>query len=103
MDNPLFNGISTHVLIMSVIEVLKWKIKLQITEIFSGMGKELDRCYVGGEIYQATYILYQVKGVHPGVVFTLNEIAVHYPTEVGVYNGNEGSMHEYEFDDFIQI
>ena len=53
----------------------------------------MDRCHVGGEMYQATYILYQVKGVHPGVIPTLNEITAHPPEEVGVHNGNEGILH----------
>ena len=63
----------------------------------------MDRHHVGGEIYQAIYILYQVKGVHPGTIHILNDITDHPPAEVGVHNGNEGILHEYGLDDFIQI
>ena len=45
----------------------------------------------------------QVKGLHTGMVFTLNEIAPHPPAEVIVHNLNEGIMNEHELDDFIQI
>ena len=32
---------------------------------------------MGGVIYQATYIFYQVKGVNPGTIHTLNDIVAH--------------------------
>ena len=57
--------------------------------------------HVGGEMYQATYILYQVKGVPTGMIHTLNEIADHPPAEIGVYNVNEEIMHEYGLENFI--
>ena len=69
----------------------------------AGMGEELDRRCVGGEMYQATYILYQFLGVHPGMIHTLNEIAAQPPAEVGVHNRNEVILHKYGLDDFIQI
>ena len=63
----------------------------------------MDRLHVGGEIYQATYILYQVKGEHPGMINKLNEILARPPAEVRVHNVNKGILHEYGLDDFIQI
>ena len=39
-------------------------------------------------MYQATYILYQVKGVNIGMIHTLNEITALPPEEVGFHNVN---------------
>ena len=50
METPLFVGIPPRVLLMSVPEVLKWKLNLKRTEIVAGMGEELDRLHVGGEM-----------------------------------------------------
>ena len=36
-------------------------------------------------MYHTTYILYQVKGVNPGMIHTLNKIKAHPPVEVGVH------------------
>ena len=47
--------------------------------------------------------MYQVKGVSPVVIITLNEIADQPPTEFGVNNTNEGILNEYGLDDFILI
>ena len=69
----------------------------------AGTGEELDRIHVGGEMYHTTYILYQTKGVHTGMIHILNDIAAHPPAEVGVHNGNEGIMHECGLDYFILI
>ena len=80
---------------MLVIEVLKFKLNLQITEIVSGMGELLYRHYAGVERYQATYIFYQFKLVHIGMICTLNEITAYPPAEFLVNNENEGIMHEY--------
>ena len=63
----------------------------------------MERLHVGGEIYQATYILYQVKGEHPGMINKLNEILARPPAEVRVHNVNKGILHEYGLDSFIQI
>ena len=84
-------------------EVLKWKLNLQRTYLLNGIGEELERPNVGGEMYQATYILYQFKGVNTGMIHALNEIADHPPAEVVFHNGNDIIIHEYEFDYFIQI
>ena len=54
-------------------------------------------------MYHYTYILYQVKGVYPGMIHTSNEIASWPPAEVGVHNVNSGILHEYGLDDSIQI
>ena len=51
----------------------------------------------------ATYILDQVKGLHTGMTFTVNEIAAQPPVEVRFHSENEGIMHEYVLDNFIQI
>ena len=103
METPLFVGIPSRVPMVLVPEVLKWKLNFQRTEIVAVMGEEFYRCHVGGEMYQATYILYQFLGVHPGTIHALNEIAAHPPAEVGVHNGNEVIMHKYGLDYFIQI
>ena len=81
--------------------VLKWKLNLKITEIVSGMGEKLDRYHVGDEIYQATYILYQVKSVHTGMIYKLIDITAHPPADIGVNNLNEGILHEYGLGNFI--
>ena len=47
------------------------------------MGEELYRRHVGGENYQANYILYQVKGVNNGMIHTLNDIADLPPAKFG--------------------
>ena len=44
---------------------------------------------------------YQVVGVHPGMIYTLNVITSHHPAEVGFHNGNEGILDEYGLNDFI--
>ena len=44
---------------------------------------------------------YQVKGVHPGMLYTLNEIAAHPLAEVGFNNGNEVILHECGLYDLI--
>ena len=67
-------------------EVLKWKLNLKITDIVAGMGEKLDRHHVGDEIHQGTYILFQVKGVHTGIIQKLNEIKAHPPAYIGVNN-----------------
>ena len=51
--------------------------KLKITEIVSGMEEKLDRHQIGYKMYQATHVLYQVKGVHTGMIYTLNKITAH--------------------------
>ena len=79
METPLFVVIPPCVLIMLVPEVMKRKLNLQIIEIVDGMGKELDRRHVGGEMYQATYILYQVKGVYHGMIHAFNDIVARPP------------------------
>ena len=56
METHLLVGLTPHVLMMSVHELLKWKLNFQRPEIVAGMGEELDRHHVRGEIYQATYI-----------------------------------------------
>ena len=88
---------------MLVPGVLKWKLNLKITEIVAGIGEELDRRHVVVEMYQATYIFYQVKGVYPGIIHTFSLIADHPTAEVLVHNGNEAIIHEYGLDYFIQI
>ena len=92
METPLFVGIPPRVPMVLVPEVLKRKLKFQRTEIVAVMGEEFYRCHVGGEMYQATYILYQFLGVHPGMIHTLNEIAYHPPLEAVFYNGNGGIL-----------
>ena len=84
-------------------EVLKWKLNFQITEIVAVIGEKVDRNHVGGKIYQDTYILYQVKGVHPVIIHTLPETAAHLLSEVEVHNANEGILNEYGPDYFIQV
>ena len=54
-------------------------------------------------MYQDNWILYQVKGVHPGMIHTLDEVKYSPPVEFGVHNRNEVILHEYGLDDFIQI
>ena len=34
----------------------------------AGIREKLDRHHVGDEMYQAAYILYQVKGEHTGII-----------------------------------
>ena len=63
----------------------------------------MDSRQVGGEIYQANYILCQFKGIHANIIHTSNEIASHNPESVGVNNGNEEILHECEIDYLIKI
>ena len=63
----------------------------------------MERCHVGGEIYQCTKSLYQVKGEHTSMIHTMNDIIDHPTSYVGVHNGNEVIMHKYGLDYFIQI
>ena len=67
-------------------EVPKWKLNLKINEIVAGIRENLDRYHVVDEMYQATYIWYQVKGVHTGMILKLNDITVHPPEEIVVNN-----------------
>ena len=80
---------------MLVFEVLKWKLNFKIVDIVDGMWEELDRLRIGGENYQATYILYQVKGLHPHIIHIFNEITSCPPSGVGAHNVNEVILHEY--------
>ena len=67
------------------------------------MTEESGRSYIGGERYQDTWNLDQVKKVHDDMMWTLNDIGARPPASVRVHSVNEGSMHEYGLDNFIQI
>ena len=73
---PFFTGIPPHVLIMVEIEELKIKMEQQKNEIVTGLSAELDRRHIGGDAFQATQILDEVKKAHDSMLEKLNSISL---------------------------
>ena len=61
---PFFTGIPPHVMTMAEIEIMKKKIAKQTCAIVDGLNMELDKRNIGGDTYQATMVLEEVKRAH---------------------------------------
>ena len=61
---------------MVEIEELKIKMEQQKNEIVTGLSAELDRRHIGGDAFQATQILDEVKKAHDSMLEKLNSISL---------------------------
>ena len=71
---PFFTGIPPHAMIMAEIEILKKKIAKKTCAIVYGLKKELDKRNMGGDTYQATMVLEEVKRAHEMMYTELRSI-----------------------------
>ena len=71
---PFFRGIPPHVMMMTEIEILKKMIAKQTCAIVDGLKTELDKRNIGGDTYQATMVLEEVKRAHEMMYTKLSSI-----------------------------
>ena len=69
-----FTGIPPHVMMMAEIEILNKTIAKQTCAIFDGLKTELDKRNIGGDTYQATMVLEEVKIAHDMMYTKLSSI-----------------------------
>ena len=61
-------------MMMNEIEITKKIIAKQTCAIFGGLKTELDKCNIGGDTYQATMVLEEVKIAHEMMYTKLSSI-----------------------------
>ena len=86
---PFFVGIPPHVMMMAGIEILKKTISKQTCAIVYGLNIELDKRNIGGDIYQATMVLEEVKRAH-GMMLTNGRICVRFRITILFKIGRDG-------------
>ena len=61
-------------MMMAEIEILKKMISKQTCAIADGLKTELENCNIGGDTYQATMVLEEVKRAHETMYIKLSSI-----------------------------
>ena len=80
-----FTGITPHAMMMAEIEIMKKTIAKQKCAIVDGLNTELDKDNIGGDTYQVTMVLEEVKRPHEIMYTKLISINSNFNVRV-VYN-----------------
>lgn len=86
-------------MMIAEIEKLKKEIIQQTCDVVDCMKAELDKCNIGGELYQANMVLDEVKKAHD---FMLNKVGA-ITTNVDRIISNEPGNKDHMFDAYCQI
>ena len=86
---PLFTGTPSHVIMMAEIEMMEKTIAKQTCSIVDSLKTELNKQNIGGDIYQATMVLEEVKRAH-GMMLTNGRICVRFRITILFKIGRDG-------------